>query len=134
MDDEFDISAGLRKEIRDLSRRERLEVPEAVDARIRAAARRPGGRLIRIRRAVVAAAAVLLLALGLWGHGERSDDAFAGVGDLDADGSVDIVDAYLLDRQLGSTPVRGDVDRDGRVDAADVRHLIEMVVSVGRRG
>jgi hypothetical protein len=135
MDDELEISDGLRDALRDVTRRGRLEVPDAVDRRIRAAARRPRGRLLRLRRAVAAAAAALLLAVGLWAlNGPFRGDA--PVGDLNGDGAVDIVDAYVLDRRLGSgsSPARGDVTGDGRVDLDDLARLIERVVSIGRSG
>jgi hypothetical protein len=137
MDDELQISDRLREAIHDVAKRERLEVPLAMDLRIRTAARRPRGRLLRWRRAIAAAAAAVLLGLGLWaldGTPERGARAVAGTGDLDADGVVDIVDAYLLDRRIGSAPARGDITGDGRVDATDLGRLIEIVVHVGRRG
>ena len=152
MNDDLDISAGppisagLRSALRDVVTRERLEVPAAVDAAIRAAARGPRGRLIRLRRALGAAAAALLLAVGVGValRGDRAEDARDGVvaldpGDLDRDGRVDIVDAYLLHRSLASEPVLGDVDGDGRIDGVDVRRLIERIVALegtagGRNG
>lgn len=134
MKDEFEISDGLRKALSDVTTRERLEIPDAVDARLRTAARAPRGRRFRLRRVAVAAAAGLLLALGVWALGGRSPApeiaAVAVAGDLDADGHVDIVDAYLLDRRLPSVPAAGDVDGDGRVDGADVLRLIERVVAL----
>jgi len=137
MDDDLKISDRLQEALRDVAKREPLDVPEAVDLRIRAAARRPRGRLLRLRRAVAVAAAAVLLALGLWalnGVPEGGTRAVAVTGDLNADGVVDIVDAYLLDRRLTSAPAGGDVTRDGRVDATDLVRLIEMVVSVGGSG
>ena len=137
MDDDFQISDRLHEALRDVAKRERLDVPETVDRRIRAAARRPRGRLLRLRRAFTAAAAVALIAVGLWalnGDPDGGTRAVAVTGDLNADGVVDIVDAYLLDRRLASAPAGGDVTGDGRVDATDLVRLIEMVVSVGSSG
>ena len=76
-------------------------------------------------------------AVGLWalnGDPDRGPRAAAVTGDLNADGVVDIVDAYLLDRRLASAPAGGDVTGDGRVDATDLVRLIEIVVSVGSSG
>ena len=137
MDDDLQISDRLHEALRDVAKQEALEVPETVDRRIRAAARRPRGRLLRWRRAIAAAAAAALLALGLWalnGVPEGGTRASAVTGDLNDDGIVDIVDAYLLDRRLASAPAGGDITRDGRVDAKDLLRLIEMVVSVGSHG
>ncbi|MEN8149988.1 MAG: dockerin type I domain-containing protein [Planctomycetota bacterium] len=137
MDDDLPISDRFREALRDVATSGRLEVPETVDLRIRAAAHRPRGRLLRLRRVAVAAAAAVVLAVGAWAlSGIPGDETpvAAGTGDIDADGVVDIVDAYLLDRRLASSPERGDLTGDGRVDAKDVLRLIEMVVSVGRRG
>lgn len=138
MNDDFEISDELREAIRDVAKRDRLEIPDDVDARLRAAARRPRGRLLGLRRAAVAAAAALVLGLGLWAVGGRGPNsgapAVAEAGDLDGDGRIDIVDAYLLDRRLDAAPAAGDVDGDGRVDRADLRRLLEEVVSLGRKG
>jgi hypothetical protein len=54
-------------------------------------------------------------------------------GDLDANGRVNILDAYLLARELnrgGSAVASADVSGDGRVDAADVQAIASVAVSI----
>ncbi|HHH75677.1 MAG TPA: hypothetical protein ENL03_01470, partial [Phycisphaerae bacterium] len=79
-----------------------------------AAAERPRSRvLVYIRRGAVAAAAMVVLGLGVWlypGLDKSSENPSAGPAaitaiheaDIDGDGRVDVVDAYLLARKVKS--------------------------------
>jgi len=99
-----------------------VEVPEAVDRRILGHA-----RWVLLRRRmmpVLAVAAVLLVAVtfGWQRYGGRSLQP----GDVDGDGSVNIVDAYVLAVRLrdGSELDRTwDLDGDGHVDERDIEVL-----------
>ncbi len=108
---------------------------------------RPGLRLWRVAAPLAAAAAIALAVTGGWYFNLGSpvvtqEPLTAGVtdptdldltpGDLNHDGSVNILDAFLLARHLDhkSRPPGGDLNGDGRIDAADVRQLVEMVVHI----
>ena len=60
----------------------------------------------------------------------------AGPDDLNSDGRVDIVDAYLMARSLerGRSERTWDRNRDGRVDRGDVDRIAFAAVSLRRRG
>lgn len=58
-------------------------------------------------------------------------------GDLDGDGRVDIVDAYLMARRLGrgqGAPKGWDQNRDGRVDRRDVEAVALSAVALNKEG
>jgi predicted anti-sigma-YlaC factor YlaD len=121
------------------------EIPEGRDRSIRDALRSETGRAGRRGRLVRllsgAAAAALLLAAGLWALGpfdaapRPSDREERQLLDVDEDGRVDVIDAYLVARRLhrGETPPASwDVDGDGEVDDADVEAIAQAAVSLGR--
>lgn len=158
---ELDVTA---EDLGRAARGPRVEIPARVDSAIRAAARgraleiREGrGRLLRLPVWIgsVAAAAAVLLAVGLWslrgrtpGDAEPIPDAeaplFASAGDaatpgrtsamdIDGSGSVDIVDAFLMSRRLregARVPDSWDFDRDGEVGRGDVEAVALAAVSL----
>jgi hypothetical protein len=127
------------------------DVPPAIDlailarAREQLAARRPErigflGRLqplIRrplIRRPLIAAAATASLIIALWGGLELRRPPLTP-GDLDANGRVDIADAFHLARLLAadsSPKAEWDVNQDGLIGQADVESIAEAAVSLSR--
>ncbi len=115
---------------------QRIEVPSDVDDAVLAAARsalserrRTGGNARRWAQWTAAAAG---LGLVVWigsllstrpvGLREASRQVASAPGDLDRSGRVDILDAFVLARQLesGIAPTAGDFNGDGRIDRADV--------------
>ncbi|HLU49312.1 MAG TPA: dockerin type I domain-containing protein [Planctomycetota bacterium] len=136
------LPEALRRELRELARGPR--VPPEIDRAILENARAHLGRVRRFRRReavapLVAMAAALLLAVGLvWHELGSPGDAELGrsriaraVEDLDGNGRVDILDAFLLARRLRDgedAPGAWDLTGDGAVDADDVRHLALVAV------
>ncbi len=131
----------------------------AVKSAARSAARSADGKRTRSRRAIyfswpglLAAAATVLIAVGVTLSVRRREvqtvasrlaDADAGVidtadtMDIDRDGTVDIVDAYLMSRRLGSraeAPRSWDFDRDGAVGEADVKAVAMQAVALADGG
>ncbi len=115
---------------------QRIEVPSDLDDAVLAAARsalserRRTGRTARRWAQWTAAAAGLglvvwigsLLSTRPVGLREVSRQVASAPGDLDRSGRVDILDAFVLARQLesGIAPTAGDFNGDGRIDRADV--------------
>ncbi len=144
MNDEHpeELTQNAREAISRIANREAIQIPDEIDRAIltaaadRSALIRRGRRPITLRPIRWAAAAALLLAIGIWGFNRSNDeprrDATATlVGDIDHDGHIDIVDAYLLDRELvGASRPEWDFDGNGRVDASDVRHLAARAVAL----
>ena len=115
---------------------QRIEVPSDIDDAVMAAARsalserRRAGR--NARRWAQWTAAAAGLALVVWigsllstrpvGLRDVSRQVASAPGDLDRSGRVDILDAFVLARQLesGIAPTAGDFNGDGVVDHADV--------------
>lgn len=115
---------------------QRIEVPSDIDDAVMAAARsalserRRAGR--NARRWAQWTAAAAGLALVVWigsllstrpvGLRDVSRQLVSVPGDLDGSGRVDILDAFVLARQLesGIAPAAGDFNGDGRIDHADV--------------
>ena len=115
---------------------QRIEVPSDIDDAVMAAARsalserRRAGR--NARRWAQWTAAAAGLALVVWigsllstrpvGLRDVSRQVASAPGDLDRSGRVDILDAFVLARQLesGIAPAAGDFNGDGRIDHADV--------------
>ena len=142
-DDDSPDSGQLPLELlRDLEALEGAEpsIPRERDTAILDAAR---SRLIhalwrrRLRRIALpaAAAAVLLMAVlvvPMWlaDPSRLQAPAMALAGDVDASGSVDILDAFTLERllQSGSTPMDHDYNTDGTVNADDVKHVAQLAV------
>ena len=125
----------------DLSRlyRPHIEIPSEVDARMREAARRRfvQRRVTRPTRrwAAVAAAALLVITGGWWWITQHrpADDppTLARRADVDASGTVDILDAFHLARHIeaGSRlQLQWDMTGDRRVDRDDVDHIAKEAV------
>jgi hypothetical protein len=111
-----------------------VRIPDAVDARLFAMARRRRLRPVWLRPVLIAAAA-LLVALPLWFAWPRQTAAPAQVAreDFDGDGRVDVLDAYRLALALQrgqSVPSTFDLDGDGRVGAGDVDRIAARAVRI----
>ena len=106
-----------------------VDVPEEVDRRILGHA-----RWVLLRRRVapfVAAAAILLVAvtIGL----ERFSSPAPLPGDVDGDGTVDIIDAYTLAvrvRDGAEMNSSWDLNEDGQVDDRDIAIVAERSVAL----
>ena len=125
-----------------------VHIPAEVDARIlaHATSRLSGGkrRVFVIRWAAVsaaAAAALLAVLLSLPAkdapHMASSVRAVSAKEDIDGDGKVDIVDAFVLAKHMEAS--RGlepqyDFNADGTVDRKDVDVVAMAAVSLNRRG
>jgi len=132
-----------------------MVIPEQADIAVMAiireraaATKRPRDRiLVYICRGAIAAAAMVVLGLGLWLYpglnqsGEKP--AVAPVektaiheADIDGDGRVDVVDAYLLACKVksGSQAKRWDLNHDGSVDDRDVEVIAKLAVAVSEGG
>jgi hypothetical protein len=118
-------------------------VPESVDRTVLDACQ----PVRRLQLWIPAAAALLLsvLTLSLWlptqnKHLERpSEEQRLGVlsGDMNGDGTIDIVDAYVLSLRLkeqAPTNPGWDFNRDGVVDRRDVDSVAQSGVSLLKRG
>lgn len=145
-DDSEQASQGLGEELRSaLGRIPR--VPSELDRRIVAAgvAHIAGGRrrmLLVLRwTGAVAAAALVAIALRFTVYEGRSPSVsapaggealVASTGDLNRDGQVNILDAYLLARRVeaGQPELGIDVNRDGQVDLSDADALAMLAVEL----
>lgn len=124
------------------------EPPREVDERALAAAHAELADLDRSKRHrswprswwPVAAAAALLVALGLWRvfAPAPAPARVLAATDIDRNGRVDVLDAFALARALQvhetqpkpELPLAWDVDGDGRVDARDVERVVQDAVKV----
>jgi len=133
-------------------RSEAVGAPEAADRAVLAEIGRTADRIARragllrlIRRSLYAAtsaAAVAVLCVGLWrlvGPDDAADlsPAEAPValrpGDVDGNGRVDVVDAYLMAKRLEAhrpAPDSWDLNHDGAVDLADVEAVARLAVTL----
>lgn len=87
------------------------------------------------RLAPLAAAATVLLALGAWGllQAPTGPASLALRQDVDGNGRVDILDAFLVARRIESgprPPKAWDVNGDGVVDQADVDAIARAAVAL----
>ncbi len=114
-------------------------IPPAVDNAILSDARQGFARRRRFRLAVrwaggfaAAVAAVVVVAVNLYRGEPARDVATSGIrGDVDGNGRVDILDAFVLAKKLEATPARttgGDVNGDGVVDRQDVDAVAVLAV------
>jgi hypothetical protein len=125
-------------------------VPDEVDQRVLAAASahlREHGRPA-LKRGLgwwlprVAAAACLVIAVGIVSremgmpsrvmNAGEATPAVALEGDIDGDGVVDIVDAYLLAKRAGGAVELPDLNGDGAVDRTDADLLALRIVALGK--
>lgn len=120
-----------------------IQVPASIDRLILSAVgagiarRRRSHRIIRWAGAAAAAAA---LAIGLrvaLVRPSATSGPVALVGDVNGDGKVDILDAYVVARAIhdhGRLNPAWDVNRDGVVDEKDVDWIVNSSVSIGPGG
>jgi hypothetical protein len=131
---------GLIDDLRALYGAE-VPVPADVDRQVARLARRrlAGGRARTMtiwRLAPLAAAAAVLLALGAWTllrAPHAAPPALAAREDVDGNGRVDILDAFLVARRIESgqpPPKAWDVNGDGVVDQADVDAIARAAVAL----
>jgi hypothetical protein len=116
-----------------------LFIPPTVDeAILRAAARhlaprsQPGFAWMRMARWTVAAATAVVVLMMVVDRGSR----FARE-DINRDGTLDIVDAFTLARELakgGSPDSKLDLNGDGMVDESDVAVIAARAVSLDKGG
>ena len=129
------------------SRKETIFIPPSVDETILSAARlwlsqirRRRAQRKAITRWTALAAAVVLCALvvqALFHRGPFAGRQTFAREDLNHDGTVDILDAFQLARELkqGAQPdPTRDFNRDGKIDAADVDVLAARAVSLEKGG
>ncbi len=120
-----------------------LFIPRAVDDAVLLAARnalQPENppRLFRLRLLpwLTAATAVLILALSVWFRPFAHRPVIAS-GDVNHDGRVDILDAFVLARELKAPAHPGatlDINGDGIVDQRDVTTLAARAVQLEKGG
>lgn len=116
-----------------------LRIPESMDrlivsaARAGVARRRQSHRIVRwVGAAAAAAALVIGLRIALV-HPSQAPNPIALVGDVNGDGKVDILDAYVVARAIANhAPLNPawDVNRDGVVDQKDVDWIANTSVSI----
>ncbi len=120
-----------------------LFVPPDIDQAILAKARAKFGvipqdqsrRWLRLAAPLAAAASI---ALGIWVVWPSATPSITSpsiviAGDIDQNGSVDILDAFALARRLDAgqpVPADWDMTADGRVDRADVLAITTIAVSL----
>ena len=110
------------------------DVPSRVDEAIlnRGRARLTGLRRMRLLRiaSLVAAAAIVLLTLGIVMNRPARAPQVAGQHDLNADGIVDIRDALYLAHHARAPEAQWDFNHDGRVDRGDADVIAQQAVSL----
>jgi hypothetical protein len=111
-----------------------VRIPDAVDARLAALARRRRLRPVWLRPELVAAAALLVaLPLGWLWLREAPVSTSVAREDFDGNGRVDVLDAYRLSLALQrgqAVPSSLDLDGDGRVAAGDVDRIAARAVRI----
>jgi hypothetical protein len=136
--DDLRLPARLERELRTLCATPRVIPPSVDDAVLRGARRylrQSAGlnRLIQFPRWLAAAAAIILGALVaslFFSPGRQNAHARE---DINADGRVDILDAFALARQLearGIPELRLDFNGDGVVDRKDVEAIAGRAVKL----
>lgn len=107
----------------------------ATDDAVLAHARMPRRVRMPILRPVAYAAAAVVAALVV-GRLVLPDRPTGPDHDFNADGTVDVLDAYALARglQRGEPPRDADVDGDGTVDQRDVDTMLEAIVRLDTNG
>lgn len=80
-----------------------------------------------------AAAAVAIVAAGTWWSASETASVQVAREDVDANGRVDIMDAYILAgrlREQGAVDPKWDINSDGKVDDQDVDAIAMTAVSL----
>jgi Dockerin type I domain len=121
----------------------RLSVPPQIDQAVLSRAQErfadtPDTRALRWRRIAAPLAAAAAIALGVWivwpsATPPTPSPPIVIAGDIDHNGSVDILDAFALARRLDAgqpVPANWDMTADGRVDRADVSAITTIAVSL----
>ena len=69
-------------------------------------------------------------------HEQNLKSLIAGsAADIDGDGKVNIIDAYIMDRRLTSgaaMPKKLDLNGDGNINHEDINAIVKTAVSLGR--
>jgi hypothetical protein len=138
-DADLELPAELRRAIVDIHSPP-IPVPAHLDrlilsaAHVRLARRKRAARILRWGS--VAAAAVVLLAVARFTLMEKPHTPqVAIVGDVNGDGRVNILDAFVVARAIAhheQLPPAWDVNGDGVVDQKDVDLLAQMAVNVSK--
>jgi hypothetical protein len=136
----------LAAALRDLRSR-RVFVPPTLDAAILKTARQQlamePARWRGLRRwlfwpGLASSSALLVLLIYLAGERVRSareEAAMVARQDVNHDGQVDILDAYILTRQIEGglhPPIQFDLNADGKVDRLDAEVIASQVVKLGK--
>jgi hypothetical protein len=89
----------------------------------------------RWKQVAVAGMAALICLVSV-SHFFRSDISENSALDIDGNGRINIIDAYLMDRRLTSgsaMPKNLDLNRDGYINNADLRIIVDTSVSLEKR-
>jgi hypothetical protein len=145
MEPDLELPERLKADLRALHA-PRGSVPAEVEDAILAAAPvmapAPVRRPFLVRATPLAAAAALVLVVGLWWRlqgttpqaPEIPPNAVARVEDIDGSGRVDILDALVLARGIeenqGALSARFDFDGNGKIDRDDASHVAQLAVRI----
>lgn len=135
--EKFELPSSLRDKLK--AAHEVPPVPPELSARLLASAK--ASYTIRVRRrrivgwsAVIgSAAAIILLSLLLLLPNHSSNQHLAQIGDVNHDGRVDILDAYVVAKAISTgskLDPAWDVNHDGVVDQKDVDWIAAAAVNV----
>jgi len=135
--DDFELPPSLRDKLK--SAHETPPVPAELSARLLASAKASYAIRLRRRRIVRwsaligSAAAIIILSLLFFLPNHSSTQHLAQIGDVNHDGRVDILDAYVVAKAIsigGKLDQAWDVNHDGVVDQKDVDWIAAAAVNV----
>jgi Dockerin type I domain len=145
-----EVEALLTARLRDVFAQPPVEIPKEVDEAIVTMITERAGEIHnqRVRRwrlpivewqprygwAMGAATAILVVALAIWWVNRPAPALRC---DIDDNGTVDIVDAYLMARRVqtgAGLPTAWDFNHDGRVDVRDVNLVARRSVAISGGG
>lgn len=135
--DDFELPPSLREKLK--AAHEAPPVPVDLSARLLASAKASYAIRLRRRRIVRwstligSAAAIIVLSLLLLLPNHSSNQHLAQIGDVNHDGRVDILDAYVVAKAIsggGKLDPAWDVNHDGVVDQKDVDWIAAAAVNV----
>lgn len=135
--DEFELPKSLRDKLKAVH--ESPPVPTELSGRLLASAkasyaiRMRRRRILRWSALIGSAAAIVVLSLLLLIPNHSSNQRVAQIGDVNHDGHVDILDAYVVAKAISTGSKLNpawDVNRDGVVDQKDVDSIAAAAVNV----